>query len=126
MKISGLGKFGLKGNSGLGVGGFFHVSAPYDSNGKVFVEHTYHRKFKQNGKTEIESMDSWKRMDLKTARKQGKKIICCSMCDKPAVSLDHLWPYDIMFNRCAEHYHSDIDEKENKEKVKPTAWPKTS
>lgn len=106
-KLAGsLGKYGIKGSTGLGVGGFFHVSAPYDSNGKVFVCHTYKRKYIQDGVVLTEEMDSWKRMTLARAKKEHRRIIPCSMCNRPAVSLDHLWPYEIMFNRCSEHYKS--------------------
>lgn len=101
-----LGKHGIKGNTGLGVEGFFHLSAPYDSNGMVFVQYTYRRKYIQDGTVLIEEMDSWKRMTLARAKKEHRRIIPCSMCNKPAVSLDHLWPYEIVFNRCAEHYKS--------------------
>lgn len=31
------------------------------------------------------------------------RAIRCSKCDKPAVRLDHLYPYDREFNRCADH-----------------------
>lgn len=101
-----LGKHGIKGNTGLGVAGFFHLSAPYDSNGKVFVQYTYRRNFLQDGVVLTEEMDSWKRMTLARAKREKRAIIPCSMCKNPAVSLDHLWPYDILYNRCAEHYNS--------------------
>lgn len=105
-KSSSLGKYGIKGSTGLGVEGFFHVSAPYDSNGKVFVHYTYKRKLVQDGKVITEETDSWKRMTLARAKREKRPIIRCSMCKEPAVSLDHMWPYDILYNRCAEHYNS--------------------
>ena len=32
-----IGQYGLVGNSGLGIGGFLHISMPYDCNGKVLL-----------------------------------------------------------------------------------------
>jgi hypothetical protein len=93
-----IGKYGLVGNSGLGVGGFLHVSMPYDSNGKVFIKHTYKHKFPDGN---IEKIDSWKRIDINKAKE--KDIIKCFVCKKPAVRLDHLWPYYWEMNACEEH-----------------------
>lgn len=118
-KLAGsLGKYGIKGSTGLGVGGFFHVSAPYDANGNVFVEHTYKRSYVLDGKKLVEKNDSWKRMTLAQAKKQKKRIILCCMCDKPAVSLDHLWPYEVLYNRCKEHYGKDIGQEEIEKRPK--------
>ena len=89
--MKGLGKYGITGNTGLGVGGFFHVSASYDSNGMVFVA------------CEEDMMD-WKRVPLEEAKEKNLQIINCCMCNKPAVSLDHHYPYLIDDNRCVEHY----------------------
>ena len=119
-KLAGsLGKYGIKGSTGLGVGGFFHVSAPYDSNGLVFVEHTYKRYYVEDGKKQVEKNDSWKRMSLANAKKQKKRIILCSICDKPAVSLDHLWPYEVLYNRCKEHYGQKIGQEEIENRSAP-------
>ena len=93
-----IGKYGLVGNSGLGVGGFFHIGVPYDSNGKVFVKWTYRRKL-PDGK--VERLDSWKRVDENKAKE--KDIIRCFVCKKPAVRLDHLWPYYAETNACKKH-----------------------
>lgn len=90
----GIGKFGITGNTGLGVGGMFHVSAPYDSNGKVFVWEQQH-----------DGGETWYRVESDQA--DPAHIIRCSMCDKPAVSLDHLWPYYVEMNRCKEHYGAE-------------------
>lgn len=62
--------FLLKGTTGF-VGGM-HISAPYDCNGMVFVE----------------DGDWWKRV-----KKPGKRTVITCHCGKPAVQLDHLWPY---------------------------------
>ena len=104
-----LGKHGITGTMGLGVEGFFHLSAPYDSNGLVFVEYNFRYKYEKNGKTRIEVQPGWKRMTLKRAKREKRNIIRCCVCDKPAVSLDHLWPYDSYRNRCKKHYHSNSD-----------------
>jgi hypothetical protein len=89
--MSDIGKYGLKGNTGLCACGVYHVSAPYDSNGKVFVSIRH----KQWG-------EIWRRVSADKAN--PARVIRCSMCDKPAVSLDHLWPYHSEMNRCAKHY----------------------
>ena len=91
-----MGKYGIKGNTGLGVGGMFHVSAPYDSNGKVFVRVDH-----------PEWGEVWERVDADKADPQ--RVIRCVMCDKPAVSLDHHWPYYSDMNRCADHHGADFD-----------------
>lgn len=123
---SSLGKYGIKGSTGLGVEGFFHLSAPYDSNGKVFVQYTYRRSYVKDGEKLVEEMDSWKRMTLAKAKKEKRTIIPCSMCDKPAVSLDHHWPYENLFNRCKKHYGANVEEwlKQNPEPDPPEGWPK--
>ena len=93
-KMGQIGKYGITGNTGLGIGGNFHVSMPYDSNGKVFV------------KCEINdgsgaTFDSWKRVNPDKA--DQKKIIRCYFCDKPAVRLDHLHPYHDETTACKDH-----------------------
>ena len=93
-----MGKFGIKGNTGLGVGGMFHVSAPYDSNGKVFIR----VQDKEWGVV-------WKRVSADKA--DPARVIRCCMCDKPAVSLDHLWPYHSERNRCAAHFNMPYSER---------------
>lgn len=96
--------FLLKGNSGLGVSPlFFHVSAPYDCNGKVFVK----SKLTDDAG---ESVDSWTCVDKKDAK--GKEIIPCCKCKRPAVTLDHHRPYDNQDNLCKEHYEKDCKERE--------------
>jgi hypothetical protein len=101
-----IGKHGLTGNTGLGVAGFFHVSMAYDSNGLVFVEWRHRQKL-PNGK--IEKYDWWKRMTLKRALKEKRKIIECEYCNRPAASLDHFWPYMSDDNFCKEHYESRME-----------------
>lgn len=93
-----IGKYGITGNSGLGIGGFLHIGMPYDSNGKVFVKWIYKRKLPDG---QIEKMDSWKRVDKNKAK--DKDIIRCTFCNKPAVRLDHLWPYYSEMNACENH-----------------------
>jgi len=96
-----LGKFGIKGNTGLGVAGAFHLSAPYDSNGQVFVD------CRDRG---------WERVDADKANPDA--IIRCCMCDKPAVSLDHLYPYHSEMNRCARHFKTRYQESLDKRFIK--------
>ncbi len=97
---SGVGKYGLTGNSGLGALGMFHIGLPYDCNGKVFVEWKFRHKF-LSGNTE--EWEGWKRMALKRAIKEKRKIIKCNYCDKPVVRLDHLWDYHDELNACEDH-----------------------
>jgi hypothetical protein len=86
----------LTGNSGLGVSKFFfHISAPYSSNGKVFIRHTLKD---VDGST----YESWKRVDKKKAKEHD--IIQCSKCSSPAFILDHHHPYDVEYTLCKEHY----------------------
>lgn len=94
-------KYGLTGNSGFGTGlkldgikGAWHVSANYAANGenKVFVMWNYK-----------DGISSWKRMTIKRAKREGRKIIPCCQCDKPAVTLDHCWPYLVDRTFCSKH-----------------------
>lgn len=92
-KINSLTKDGLTGVSGFGVDGLapliWHVNASYASTkGKVFVS------TKDMG---------WRRMSRVTAEKQGRSIIRCSYCKRPAISLDHSWPYLQEATHCAWH-----------------------
>ena len=88
-----MGKFGLTGDSGMVADGL-HISAPYDSNGMVFVE--------------VEDKE-WgvicERVEKEKATTEKMNIITCSMCNKPAVSLDHYWPYYSDHCLCEEHYN---------------------
>jgi len=109
---SAMGAHGLTGSTGIGVGGFLHVNAPYDSNGMVFVDWQYRRRLPKSiwykdhrGRlVKEERCDSWKRMTRYRAKKEGRKPIECCMCGRPAVSLSHSYPYDVCDNLCAEHF----------------------
>lgn len=109
MKTS-IGKYGITGSTGLGVSGFFHVSAPYDCNGKVFVEWEYVSTLTNNETPEvkIEKWDGWKRMTMKRALKENRKIILCCQCNEPAVSLDHFYPYMSNRNFCQKHHEAMV------------------
>ena len=88
-----MGKYGLSGSSGM-VGGGLHIAASYDCNGMVFVE------------VQDEDVGLWWKRVAKEEAEEGK-IIKCSMCDKPAVSLDHYWPYYTERCLCADHFGSE-------------------
>ncbi len=95
-KSNTLTKHGLTGNSGLNVDGFkdvvFHIAASYAAgDGKCFVD------WFENGEI------GWRRMTVKRATKEGRRIITCDKCSKPAISLDHYWPYYSDMNRCLDH-----------------------
>ena len=85
-----MGKYGLSGNSGF-VTKDLHIAAPYDSNGMVFVE-----------QFDGEFGMTWERVKIEEAI--SANIIRCYLCDKPAVSLDHYWPYHSELCRCEDHY----------------------
>ena len=93
-----IGKYGITGNTGLGIGGLFHVSMPYDSNGKVFIVQKLEEKLSDG---RIGHYESWKRVDKDKVG--NNEIIKCSFCNEPAVRLDHLWPYYNEMNACEKH-----------------------
>ena len=84
-----MGKYGITGDSGMVADGL-HVAGSYDCNGMVFVE----------------KGDWWKKVKKEDA--DESKIIKCSQCEKPAVSLDHYWPYSSKMCLCADHYGKDV------------------
>lgn len=92
---------GLTGRSGYLVNNIpsaIHVSANYAAmDGNVFVE------------TGEDNVPEWERVTLEQAIKEGKKIIKCSYCQNPAISLDHFWPYHSEMNYCAEHKQTAKD-----------------
>lgn len=91
VRRKGMGKYGLTGNTGLGVCGFFHIAMPYDCNGRVFVW----------SKDRI----GWERMTLKRAKLWKREVITCSKpgCNNPAAMVDHLFPYYQDHNLCKSH-----------------------
>jgi hypothetical protein len=70
-----------------------HIAAPYDCNGRVFV-------WTKDG-------EWWERMTAKRAALWKRQIITCNQCDKPAVQLDHYWPYYNDRTLCADHLNAD-------------------
>lgn len=84
---------GLTGNTGLGVMGMFHISANYAAGkGKCFIQKSH----KEWGLV-------WQRMTLARAKKEGRKIITCAKCKRPAISIDHHWPCENEHNYCERH-----------------------
>lgn len=84
---------GITGNSGLATDErgrmVLHIAAPYSAAGYVFVD------TKDMG---------WRRCTPKQAKSWGKKPIPCGLCKRPAVSLDHHYPWmGTEYNRCAKH-----------------------
>lgn len=76
---------GITGNSGIVPGG--HVSANFSAgDGNVFIL--------------VE--DFWKRIS-KSDLKPEMKIVECVYCKKPAISIDHHYPYESEFNYCKDH-----------------------
>jgi hypothetical protein len=92
---------GLTGNSGVlgkvNVSGIYHIAAPYSNNGMVFI----------NTHDENGHNMSWERVTREEAKRREEEPIQCSMCMKPAVMLDHYYPYYPDMNRCEDHIHSD-------------------
>jgi len=91
-------EFGIKGNTGLtgNKNGIIHVNANYSSNGMVFVVDC-------EDENDTFGM-SWERMSLEQAKHDGRQIITCHYCEKPAVSLDHSYPYLQGATTCKEHH----------------------
>ncbi len=87
----------LRGMSGLGVCGLFHLNAPYSCNGLIFVEWSHRR----HGET----WRGWKRMTEGRAKKEGREIIMCVKrgCKRPAAMIDHHYPYMAYDNLCEIH-----------------------
>ena len=90
QKKSFMGEYGIRGRTGLtgNKEGIFHISANYDSNGKVFV---------------YDGDYGWRRTTLKQAKKRKLSIIQCARCKSPAISLDHHYPYMSDMSRCKKH-----------------------
>jgi len=82
---------GLKGDSGMVAPGL-HVAASYGCNGMVFVE-----------VFDEEAGITWARKSLVDTNKLKLPVIRCSMCNRPATSLDHYFPYYQDMNRCDKH-----------------------
>lgn len=78
---------GLTGYSGLNINGNFHISASYSNNGMLFVE-------------KINDIGRWRRA---IKPKKNEKIITCCKCKRPAILLDHFYPYHIDHNLCEIH-----------------------
>ena len=90
-------KDGLTGCSGVGVAnlpGIIHISANYAAGKKRCFVVTHARRL---------DGPSWKRMTLARAKKEKRDILRCSYCSRPAISLDHHWPYHSEANHCAHH-----------------------
>ena len=47
--------------------------------------------------------DHWYKQVSLARYNQVRTPIECSICGKPAIFLDGLYPYDIEYNRCEEH-----------------------
>ena len=92
-----LGKHGLLGDSGIATDEtgrmVMHLAAPYDADGRVFVE------------IGDPADGMWRRCTPAQAKAWGKKPIPCSRrgCGRPAVRLDHHWPYYSDMNACDKH-----------------------
>ncbi len=83
---------GLKGNSGVFPGG--HISMNYSNNGMVFIE----------SKINVEGnlLDSWDRIPIENLTPEHK-IIKCYRCEKPAITLDHYYPFMNDRTFCEDH-----------------------
>lgn len=83
-----LDKYGFTNRGGF-IKGLGFSAFPYSSNGGLFVE--------------IHGGDTWARVSSISIRNRAK-IILCNLCDNPAVSLDHGWPYNKERTLCAQHF----------------------
>lgn len=85
-------KDGLTGNSGFGV-----LNMPFATHVSASYAATKKKCFVASRNTD------WRRMTLARAKKERREIISCSYCRRPAISLDHFWPYHSEVNHCAWH-----------------------
>ena len=54
------------------------------------------------GQTKVYTADcEWK--TYAKATKDNDHIAICAHCDRPAIYIDHLWPYHAEMNKCNEH-----------------------
>jgi len=81
------------------AGGMIHVCLHYKTEEKkCFIEIPASWRFG------LDHEGVWrKKVLLERALAQKLKIIECSYCRKPAIRLDHLWPYHSEMNSCREH-----------------------
>lgn len=80
---------GLTGTHGYVGDPPMHISANFAAGqGMVFVE--------------TDDMN-WKRMKEADALEQKKRVIRCSYCTQPAISVDHCWPYLQEATYCDQH-----------------------
>jgi hypothetical protein len=61
----------------------------YSSAGKVFIED--------------KTGEGWFRGTPEEARKRGLKVVSCHYCHKPAVTLDHSYPWQTEYTACEDH-----------------------
>lgn len=97
-----------KTNHGLGWMGTGHSACNYGlpRKGMCFVEWTYKRMVTlEDGTRFQDTCDRWKRMTLKRARKEKRKIIMCQVegCKHHAEVLSHYWPNE-GDTICMKHY----------------------
>ena len=52
---------------------------------------------------DIDNRGKWFRVSKKALMPVGFKAISCSKCDKPAIQLDHFYPYECENNLCEDH-----------------------
>jgi hypothetical protein len=89
--------YGLSGTTGIATDDkgamVAHLTMSYGNNDKemVFVV------------PDVAAFNVWERMPKKEAERRKLSPIKCTYCDKPAVRLDHSWPYVIGRTACADH-----------------------
>ena len=111
------GKYGLKGGSGYVVGKWkgkdipMHLSACYDSAGKVFAD------VKLTDPDTKDEFETWDRVEPEEAKDKGLKVVKCShpSCVNPAVRLDHFHPCHDEMTNCEEHMDWFVKKEKNDE-----------
>lgn len=65
------------------------LSMNYSADGKIFIRD--------------KTGEGWFRGTAEEAAKRGLRVIRCNYCDKPAVTLDHSYPYQTETTACQDH-----------------------
>lgn len=87
-------EYGITGNTGLtgNTEGIIHYNANYSATeNHVFIE------------IQEDGFLTWERIEKENIE-DGMIIITCNYCDKPAISLDHSWPWLQENTTCEEHH----------------------
>ena len=106
-----MGKYGLKGETGLFKYGL--INSNYDCNGHYFI---YNRFKDEDGNDDY----YWKRIPKDQYDESKHELISCHYCNEPAVTIDHSWDWMTGMTMCEKHYEDF--EKENLKLIIVRGW----